>query len=181
MNTHLMLEIDSLSGPILFKPFLEESNIIFDIETIDAPIIPVFMNNPTTHTRTLQKATISFSVFPESREECILNYKKLKKLLNAIKPVYGTKGLQLIPHKTLFEGFITIKFSGLFPGKNKTKLKLNTFSYEINKELGYIQVSVDEIGSGGSGGRGNKMIPVGYNIKLDGDIMQKFSDTVNIG
>lgn len=187
MNQHLLLHIDSMSGPVSFKPFLEESSIIFDIETIQSPIVPVFMNNSNTHTRTLQKARFSFNVFPDSRDECILNYKNLKKVLAAIKPVYGADRTQLIPHKSLFNGFISIKFSGLFPGKEKINLKLNSFSYDINQDLGYIQVPYSEIlTSGGprsfsaksyNGDRGNKMIPIGYNIKLEGNILQPFSET----
>lgn len=187
MSKHILLEIDTISGPIFFKPFLEESNVNFNIETVQANTIPLFMNSGTTVTRALQSAILTFNVFPDSRDECIENYKKLKSLLNGIKPVYAFDRTQLIPHKSLFSGFISVKFAGFLPGKSNVKLKLTSFSYQINQELGYLQVPYQEILTNNStrsfvarsynGGRGNKMIPIGFNIKIEGDIIQPFSQT----
>jgi hypothetical protein len=166
-----------------FKAYLDESEISYQIMEQSLAYTPLSFVNDKVHTRTTQKVKLKFNVFSEDFEEAQENYDKLHKLLESIKPKFQLIREQYLPDVRNNTGLISVKFKGL-PKVSADKYKdddlvihLSQFSYEINKELGYIE---RPISGGGYIGAENRLIPIAYALNIAGQILLPFQETIRL-
>ena len=166
-----------------FKAYLDESEISYQIMEQSLAYTPLSFVNDKVHTRTTQKVKLKFNVFSEDFEEAQENYDKLHKLLESIKPKFQLIREQYLPDVRNNTGLISVKFKGL-PKVSADKysnddlvIHLSQFSYEINKELGYIERPMN--GSGYIGGE-NRLIPIAYVLNIAGQILLPFKETIRL-
>lgn len=182
----LRLNITNIASgkKISFKSYLEDSDITYEIKDQQLPFAPTSFTNDSMAIRVTEKAKFTFNIFSESRDECTQNYRNLNKLLSTIKPSYKYVYDQIAPNTSNVTGFFNIKFKGLPAGRDNVTLHLNSFSYNINKDLGYIHVPTAELEENGSksfySSQGMKLIPIGYKISLEGKILLNFKQTANV-
>lgn len=166
---------------IIFKAYLEESETIHELKEQQLPFAPVTFLNDTMATRLMEKVKLSFNVFSETRAECIDNFNNLKKLINSLKPNYHLIEDQYVPFKDNINGYVSLFFSGL-PIHEKVKLHVTSFSYSVNKEIGYIQVPIKEIAKKEASAYydkgGMKLIPLAYKINIEGKSLLDFDSTI---
>lgn len=174
-----------------FRAYLEDSDISYEMKEQSLPFAPISFNNDSMMLRVLQKLKLTFNVFADNREQCIKNYESLIKLIEYTKPMYYKVYDQWAPSPLNVVGYFTVKFNGLplellVDGELKNQdtviIHLTSFSYTLNKDVGYINVpyysdgryenysSKDETGS--------KLIPLAYKISLEGKILQRFTETI---
>lgn len=172
------------SGPPLsFKAYLEDSDISYETKDQQLPFVPLSFTNDSMALRVSEKAKFTFNVFSETRSECIQNYRNLNLLLQSIKPSYSYVFDQVAPYISNVTGFFNLNFKGMPDGRDNINLHLTSFSYAINKDLGYVHVPLSEIdGKEGSfyDSAGMKLIPVGYKISIEGKILLEFNKTANV-
>lgn len=171
-----------------FKAYLEDSDITYEMKDQQLPFTPTSFNNDSMMLRVMQKAKFSFNVFSENREECKRNYDNLHSLLQIIRPSYSYANDQLAPFFSNVTGYVSLTFKGM-PERDTIPLHLTSFSYSINKELGFVEIPRSEyimLGEGSSfsklkePGFKSKLLPIAYKITLDGKILLNFEDTVKL-
>lgn len=163
----------SLAG-ISFKAYLEDSDMFYEMKDQQLPFAPTSFRNDSAMIRVLERAKFTFNVFSESKTECIENYKNLQKLLINIKPSYGKVYDQYVPANTNITGYFNVKFAGIPRGN--IDLHLTSFTYNINKDLGYLEVDNGELSKGQ---KGSKLIPISYKISIEGKVLLEFTETTN--
>lgn len=181
IDKDLRLDINGLS----FKAYLEDSDITYETKDQQLPFTPTSFTNDSMAIRVSEKAKFTFNVYSETRYECVENYKNLQSLLSTIKPSYQYVDEQLVPDARNVTGLVTVKFKGLpVLNRESVTLHLNSFSYTMNKDLGYIHVPKSEVSDPNNSKffeQGNmKLIPIGYKISLDGKVLLPFDQTANI-
>lgn len=160
----LYLEINSIK----FKAYLEDSQESFDIKNVNVPAVSPrdFIANVIT-TKVLKKVKFVFNVMSENYGECLKNYENLAKLITSLKPKYTYEDSQFLPDTTNLYGNTKVNFAG-FPGSStEIDLQITNFSYEINKEIGFIRYN-------------KKIIPLAFKISIEGRRIQPFEDQVRI-
>lgn len=165
-----------------FKAYLDESEISYQIMEQSLAYTPLSFVNDKVHTRTTQKVKLKFNVFSEDFEEAQENYDKLHKLIESIKPKFQLIREQYLPDVRNNTGLISVKFKGL-PKVSKTYgddlvIHLSQFSYEINKELGYIERPMS---GAGYISEENRLIPIAYVLNIAGQILLPFQETIRLG
>lgn len=182
LDDNIKLHINGL----IFKAYLEDSDITHNVRDQALPFAPLSFNNDSMATRVNETAKFTFNVFSETRGECIQNFNNLLKLIRSIKPIYEIVDYQYVPDFSNLTGLVELFFSGM-PSRDIVKLHLNNFNYSINKELGYIQVPREEIldykksTEVGFYSPGNmKLIPLAYKISLEGKVLLPFDQTVRL-
>lgn len=172
-----------------FLAYLEDSDIIHEMKEQQLPFAPVSFNNDSMALRVTERVKFTFNVFSNTRYECIRNFVSLTNLINEIKPSYKLVFNQYVPLPTNVSGYFKIKFDG-FPGRKRDEITvhLTNFSYNINKDLGFIQVPNKEITLRESveGERNEdlytegqmKLIPISYKISIEGKVLLPFLDTI---
>jgi len=166
-----------------FKAYLEDSDVSYETRDVSLPFAPTSFVNDKMATRLMQKAKFTFNVFSETRLECISNYNNLLRLIYSIKPFFEYIDDQLAPLGSNITGLVSIRFAGMPMVGDSVNLHLNSFSYTINKEIGYIQVPNKEIRDPRANASfydssGMKLIPLAYKISLEGKILLPFDGTV---
>lgn len=176
--------LNTQSGSLLsFKAYLEDSDITYEVKDQQLPFVPTSFTNDSMALRVTEKAKFTFNVFSETRQECVENYINLNKLITSIKPSYSYVFDQISPYLSNVVGYFNINFKGFPDGRDNILLHLNSFSYNINKDLGYIHVPVSEINGNIPSyydSTGMKLIPIGYKISLEGKILLEFDKTANV-
>jgi len=167
-----------------FKAYLEDSELILDTKYQELKFQPLNLKNPDIADRILQRTKFTFNVLSETRQECIQNFNKLLQLLETIKPYAVKEGSDYVPAFANNEGLVTIQFSGL-PVHETIKVGLMAFSYNLNKDVGYIEVPREEIATNGKNSsfyvsRGMKLIPLAYKINIEGKVILPYEDTVRV-
>jgi hypothetical protein len=180
-----IIELQS-NANLKFKAFLEKSDITYKILDQELSFAPLDWTSSKVQTRMLQSLDLVFDVYSEDREECIKNYKDLNILINWLKPKYTKTGEMLTPSVQNAFGRIAIDFNG-FPRISKTpgplKILVSTFSYSVNKEMGYIEIpyngSDEEKKKIYVEGK-MKLIPISYKLSIGGQILLSKEDTMII-
>lgn len=166
-----------------FKAYLEESETMFETKDQTLPFAPLSFTNDSIATRLTEKARFKFNVFSESRGECIQNFNNLLALIKSVKPSYQIVEDQYVPFTSNVTGFVDLFFSGM-PLRDNVKLHLNNFSYNINKDLGYIQVPRAEIANFENASFYEpgqmKLIPLAYSINMEGKVLIPFEQTATV-
>ena len=182
-NSKIRLHINNQS----FKAYLEDSDITYETKDMQLPFAPVSFTNDSMATRVMEKAKFTFNVYSETRKECIDNYNELQTLIKSIKPSYRYIQEQLAPVASNVTGFVNINFIGMPSGRDNITMHLNSFSYTLDKEIGYIQVPVSDLASNKDAESysyydpsGMKLIPLAFKISLDGKILLPFEQTVRM-
>lgn len=178
-DKNLRLIINNLQ----FKAYLEDSDVSYETKDQQLPFTPTSFTNDSMAIRVSEKAKFTFNVFSETRDECIQNYRNLQYLLKIIKPSYRYVNDQIVPESSNVTGFVTLQFNGMPKiDKDKVDLHLTSFSYTINKDLGYIHIPVKDLIKGESttyADKDMKLIPIAYKISLEGKILLQFEETAN--
>lgn len=162
---------------IVFKGFIKESEISYTMVNIDIPFPSVNFLSKSIPNRIIRKIKFSFDVISSDKPECIKNYERLDMLGKFIKPSY----IKQIPGTDLYlydnintSGLIDIHFNGFVLENNNETIRtiVTNFSYDINKELGFIEHLY--------GKDGKTLIPIGYSINIEGKISEAPIDNLNI-
>jgi hypothetical protein len=165
-----------------FKAYLDESEVSYQIMEQNLAYTPLSFVNDKVHTRTTQKVKLKFNVFSEDFNEAQENYNQLHKLIESIKPKFSFVREQYLPDIKNNKGLISVKFKGLPKVSSEygddLVIHLSQFSYDINKELGYIERPMS--GSGYIGGD-NRLIPIAYVLNISGQILLPFKETIRLG
>ncbi len=179
-DENIRLHINNLS----FKAYLENSDISYETREQQLPFAPVSFTNDTAAIRLLQKAKFTFNVLSEYRSECVENYNNLLALIQSIKPSYTIIDEQYVPDKNNINGYVNLKFDGLPLQQKSVKLHVTQFSYEINKEMGYLQIPEKELKHNKNPKKfvdgEPKLIPIAYKIDIEGKILQTFGETAKV-
>lgn len=180
IDENIRLHINGLR----FKAYLENSDVSYETREQQLPFAPVSFVNDTAAIRLLQKAKFTFNVLSEYRSECVQNYKNLLKLIQSIKPSYTIIDEQYVPNKNNINGYVSLTFDGLPLQQKSVKLHVTQFSYEINKEMGYLQIPQNELDNNKNPKKfvngEPKLIPIAYKIDIEGKILQTFGETANV-
>lgn len=169
--------------PIAFKAYLEKSEITFTPEDIQLPVSPAAAENDKQTIKLIHNVSLTIKVFSENLQEARNNYIKLKNLIDSIKPKYTLFEGDLIPDRNNILGLLQVDFAGLPLTKQNLKIHLQSFSYIINKELGYIEspkVSATENKDKLYVASGMELIPLGFDISIVGRINFNLNDTAKI-
>ncbi len=172
----------TISG-IPFKAYLEDSQHYFDPIDQKAPFVPTSWPNDSVAIRMMERVKYTFNVFSENRRECVINYRNLYNLIGSLKPAFRNEGGLFLPRKSNLTGYITVGFSGM-PNRSSANIHLTAFSYEINKEMGFLQVPTDEIKTTKKDkmyDTNMKLIPLAYTINIEGKIIQSLENTIRVG
>jgi hypothetical protein len=183
-----------------FKSYLEKSDVQVKLLDSNIQYAPLNFTNNTQLLKTQYSVDFSFNVFSEDREEAFDNYDQLHKLLYLLKPSYTQIGNQLLPKSSNIFGIITLQFDGL-PRISKTVKELtiyvNNFSYEVNKETGYIHAPYNPIVLQGTGEQQQKiqeekinrqnfytqgqmsLVPVAYKLNISGKVLLSLDESIN--
>lgn len=177
-DDNIKLKINGLS----FKAYLEDSDVNHVTKDQQLPFSPVSFVNDSMATRLNETVKFSFNVFSETREECVENYKNLLRLIQSIKPIYYVLNDQYVPSNSNVTGLVTLSFSGM-PSRNTVKLHLNNFNYSLNKDIGYIELTNEEIRNPKSENlsffsKSMKLVPLAYKINLEGKVLLPFRETI---
>lgn len=140
--------------------YLINSDILYELQQEKIPFTAISMNNDKVPVRLLERLKLEFVIMAENQEQVKDNYNKLKSLLSIIKPKYTNVAEQYFPDKKNFSGLFEITFAGL--PRKKFKLHLTSFSYQFDKELGFVKLSI---------GKKKKFLPISYTINLEGNLI----------
>lgn len=171
-DTQLIINPD-VRNRLVFKAFLEDSDITYDMKDQTLPFAPTSFNNDSMMLRVLQKVKFTFGVFSEDRDECIRNYKNLLNLITMIKPSYAQVYDQYAPYPSNVTGYFFVKFKGLPLTQDTVAIHITNFAYTFNKDAGYLQVEPAEINN-------NKLIPLAYKLTIEGRVLLNFDQTANV-
>jgi hypothetical protein len=164
-----------------FKAYLDESEVSYQIIEQSLAYTPLSFVNDKVHTRTTQKVKLKFNVYSEDLTEAQENYRQLHKLIESTKPKFSFIREQYLPDIKNNKGLISVKFKGLPKVSSEygddLVIHLSQFSYDINKELGYIERPMS--GSGYTG-EDNRLIPVAYVLNIAGQILLPFKETIRL-
>lgn len=161
------LTISSGNNSYSFPAFLEDSDITYDLKEQPLPFAPVSFTNDSMALRVLEKVKFTFNIFSHNEKECIENWDKFKHLRNIIKPRYVLVNEQLVPKIENVTGFIKIIFNGMPHNRSSIDVHLISFSYLINKDLGFLE-------------KNKNLIPIGFKISLEGKVLLPLSETISI-
>jgi hypothetical protein len=185
-NINLLITNKTNGDKLKFKAYLEKSDITFTVQESNFEYIPVGYGSVDSYaTRLLYTLDLSFNVFSENREEAISNYQQLHRLIEALKPGYTIIEGSYLPTSDNAFGNISINFKGL-PKINKKSDSLDiatkTFSYNINQEMGFIEVPYDNADKKTFRyfDTGMRLIPIAFKIGIGGRISVNFEDTVKL-
>ena len=179
-NDDIRLKINGLS----FKAYLEESEVTYEPKDQSLPFVPTSFRNDSMANRVTEKVKFSFNVFSEDRQECIQNYRYLRNILETIKPQYSYVNDQLTPYASNVTGFINVSFKGM-PVYDAMNIHLTSFSYYINKDLGYIQIPNEELPSNSTAtpsfsSKNMKLVPIAYKLSIEGKVLLEFDKTARV-
>jgi hypothetical protein len=164
-----------------FKAYLDESEVSYQIMEQNLAYTPLSFVNDKVHTRTTQKVKLKFNIYSEDFTEAQENYNQLHKLIESIKPKFSLVREQYLPDVRNNTGLLSVKFKGLPKISKKygddLVIHLSQFTYDINKELGYIERPFS--GAGYTGGD-NRLIPIAYVLNIAGQILLPFKETVRV-
>lgn len=152
---------------IKFKAYLEDASETFDLKEANLSYLSLQEKNNFISTRVVQKIKLSFNVFSENAEECIKNYKNYEALAESLKPTYKNLAGTYLPYYTNLYGTAQIKFAGLISTKDLVRVDVSSFTYDINKDMGYHEIKKGKIIT---------VLPVAFRIGLEGIIPQNLSD-----
>jgi hypothetical protein len=165
-------------GNINFKPYVEKAELTFAMEEVQLPYAGPSLPNDKIPIRLVHNLNLGFKVFSENRDEAISNYDKLHRLINAVKPKttideFGRRR----PRAENLLGYLKVFFQGL-PNVAKVNEKdpyvihVTSFSYTINKDLGYIHLPYNNIDNRKTffAEKGMRMVPIGYDVSLVGKL-----------
>lgn len=164
--------------PIIFKAYLEKSDIQYAIKEVGLDYAPVSYGNASTATKVLQSLDLVFNVFSEHRNETIENYIKLHRLIDNIKPVYVGRGAAKVRDSANTFGLISIIFKGLpvinADGKDELRIAVKNFNYSINQEMGFIELPYDSPNKFNDSlyvsGK-MRLVPIAFKISIGGQIV----------
>lgn len=174
---NIQIKHTRINKAVLFKGFIKECQIIYDMISIDIPFPSLNFHSNSIPNRILRKVNFSFDVFSSDRTECLKNYERLEVLKEFIKPHYVTDfpGTDLYLYDSAnTSGLIDIQYNGFVLEDQEETIRtfITSFNYEINKDLGYYEHF--------HGKAGKILIPIGYNIKIEGRISENPIDNLNI-
>lgn len=149
-----------------FKGYLKDSDITYQVIDSELPLWSLNFPNGKIANRIVQKLKLTFDVFAEEESEVTKNYSKLETLLKIIKPIYYPSVDGYAHTHQNNAGYFMVECETL-PIDGPFKLNLTNFSYEINKDFGYLN-------------KNNTLYPISYRISIDGKILQDLSSTINI-
>jgi hypothetical protein len=195
-------------GPDLkFKALLENHSVGVQLKEQNLSFTPLSFVNDKVATRTTYSIKLKFNVFSENSEDCFTNYANLHNLLYTIKPKFIFTNEQYLPVTQNNTGLITIKFKGLPALRSLTNkrlpyldpadrltIHLTSFSFDINNEMGYYNAPFgkDKIKDEGDmyfgeenyvindGTNNSRLVPIGYSLNIEGNVLLPFEDTVRI-
>lgn len=164
-----------------FKAYLEDHSVQYQIVEQQLQYAPLSFVNDKVHMRTNQTISMRFNVFSEDLAEAQSNYDKLHKLVEWIKPTYGYRMGQYIANVENNTGIIGVKFAGLpkvHSSNDELKLHLTSFTFSVNKEMGYIETEyvdsrVENVIQDG-------LVPIAYTLEIGGRILLEFKETARI-
>jgi hypothetical protein len=174
-NINLRLEyLGTGGGTYKFKAFIEKSDIAFKIEENPIGIIRSDKAVDKQLYRIVYDLSFSFNVFSESREEAYQNFNKLNGLLPKLRPekIPTTSGL-LNTSEVFGDANFRVHFSG-FPQlgkthKNSMDIVINSFTYTINKDMGYIELPIPQEKALYTKDK-MVLVPISYKIDFSGRI-----------
>ena len=168
-------------GNIDFKAYLEDNSETYEIKETTLPFVALNDLNNAIITRVLQKVRFVFNVFSEDRKEAFDNYKHLKQLINTIKPTYYKVNGQYVPSAKNLYGSVYLKFGGMPLTKNGVNIQIYNFTYEVNKEIGYIQMPSGKEGYKDFYRAGNmELVPLAYKVTIEGRLPNNIAGQANI-
>ena len=181
-NINIKLEyLGTGGGTYKFKAFIEKSDIAFKVEENPIGIIRADKVIDKQLYRIVYDLSFSFNVFSESREEAYENFNKLNGLLPKLRPekIPTTSGF-LNTSDVFGDANFRVHFSG-FPQLGETHKKymdivINSFTYTINKEMGYIELPIPEEKALYTKDK-MVLVPISYKIDFSGRITSE--DGVN--
>ena len=163
-----------------FKAYLDESEVSYQIIEQNLAYTPLSFVNDKVHTRTTQKVKLKFNVYSEDLTEAQENYDKLEKLTESIKPKFSLVREQYLPDVRNNTGLLSVKFKGLPKISKKYDddlvIHVSQFTYDINKELGYVERPMSGLGYTDS----LRLIPVAYSLMISGQILLPFEETIRM-
>jgi len=179
VDRDIRLQINDLH----FKAYLENSDHLFEPVEQKPEFVPTSWNNDAIAIRMIERVAFKFNVFSENRRECIINYRNLIDLIGTLKPAFSQEGDLFLPDKSNLTGYIKVAFKGM-PNRNFANIHLTGFSYDINKDIGFLEVPKREINSTKKTSyydNNMKLIPIAYSINIEGKIIQPLTDTIRVG
>lgn len=179
-----------------FKAYLEDIDITFALETQKLENVSIRSQANEQFIKAVKKLKLTFNVFSEDRTEAMLNFKKLESLINITRPVLENRekvsDANIINDSSQISsinatGNAIIKFDG-FPAlayglsSDEYRILVTSFSYGINKDMGYIQVpyKISELGENADKKYNDdvlvipgamKLIPIGFKVSIEGTII----------
>lgn len=170
-----------LANSLRFKSYIEDASEQFIISESPLQAAPLAAIAETIVTKLGRKIRLVFNVLAEDRKEAYNNYKKLLSLINYLKPMYFQIGKELVPANKNIFGVVHLQFAGLPILRENQLITPTSFSYEINKDLGYIHMPFEdkykeEIVSDTN----MTLVPIGYKITFEGKVNLNIYDTAQI-
>lgn len=152
---------------IKFKSFIEECQETFEFKEANLSYLSVNEQNNFLTTRIVNKVKFVFNVYSDSEEEMKTNVANLASLKNSLKPIYVISEGSYYPYSLNFIGHIKIQFPGLFTTRTFKELHLLNFSYEINKETGFLELE-------------NRLNPISYRVSIEGLVTGDLFEQANV-
>lgn len=170
------------NGEVFFKSFLEDASEQFIIAESPLQAAPLASISESIVTKLGRKVRLVFNVMSEDRREAFINYQKLFDLIEMLKPMYFLIGRELVPANKNIFGLVHLQFSGLPILQNWQLITPTNFSYEINKDLGYIHMPFDETydETRYTSDKNMQLVPIAFRLTFEGKVNLNMYDTASI-
>ena len=189
-NIKLLITDKAKKNTYKFKAYLERSDVQVKVLDTNLQYAPISYTNNTQFLKVQYNVDFSFNVFSEYREEAIDNYDKLHDLFASVKPNYRYINNQLLPNSENIFGLLSVSFRGL-PRLSKANSELDiyitNFAYNINKDMGYIQIPYDPFIKNDSdrnllykNNEKSSLVPIAYKIDLSGRVLLPIEEAANV-
>jgi len=158
--------VKKTNGGMFFKAYVEDAQESTILSELPLQAAPVVFGTDSILTKVSKKFSLSFTVMPDNRKEAIDNYAQLKKLIDWLKPTYMIERAQYIPVDRNVYGTLNIMFMGLPILSTFRQIITTSFSYDINKDLGFISAPDSTTIFKGN----NKLIPISFKISMEAKV-----------
>lgn len=165
---------------IFFKSYVEDVQEQTLMNELPLQASPAVIGIDSMVVKVTKKFRLSFTVMPENRKEAVDNYKKLKNLMEWLRPTYIEEKGQYVPVDRNVFGTLNIMFKGLPIINIPRQITTKSFSYQVNKELGYFVADPDPNKNTFEYSNDDILIPISFKISIEANVNLSKGEILNI-